>query len=100
MIAGIIIGGVIAIVALVIGHFEGYLMGVKVRNVAALYAQSDNDRNTGKCLCGHTVNTHRNSGGGNCTAFTDVAGGNMPCPCKFFVAAPPEPAGPAGELTI
>ena len=40
MIGELLAGGGIAIAGLVIGHFEGYLMGSKVRNVSAWRALS------------------------------------------------------------
>lgn len=89
MVAELIAGGGIAVVALVIGHFEGYLMGSKVRNLSQLMLTPDDSRSTLPCLCGHPVTMHRDHGKGSCSAFvTGENGTNVGCACKFYGADP------------
>ena len=97
MIGELIAGGGIAIAGLVIGHFEGYLMGSKIRNVSQLLLSSDSSSSTLPCLCGHPVTTHRDKGNGPCAAtIKDERGGvTSGCPCKFYGADPAAVAGSA-----
>ena len=89
MIGELIAGGGIAIAGLVIGHFEGYLMGSKVRNVTSLMLANDLSTSTQPCLCGHPVTTHRDKGAGPCAAtLRDEHGVTSNCPCKFYGADP------------
>ncbi|MBE7187201.1 hypothetical protein [Jatrophihabitans endophyticus] len=96
MIGELIAGGGIAVVGLVIGHFEGYLMGSKVRNVSQLMLAADSSSSTLPCLCGHPVTTHRDKGNGPCAATVrDEHGITSGCPCKFYGADPAAVGGAA-----
>ena len=96
MIGELIAGGGIAIAGLVIGHFEGYLMGSKVRNVSQLVLSSDSSSSPLPCLCGHPVTTHRDKGTGPCAATVkDAQGVTSGCPCKFYGADPAAVGGTA-----
>jgi hypothetical protein len=97
MIAGMFIGFAIAVMAGAIGHFQGYLMGVKVRNVTELFA-SPPTPTTNKCECTHTKNTHSGRGTGSCDVSTRPG---YTCACKFFVPIIEKPKKvKAGELDL
>jgi hypothetical protein len=101
VIGELIAGGGIAIAGLVVGHFEGYLMGSKVRNVTSLFARAEIP-STAPCLCGHPVTAHREHGVGSCSAMTpgNAPGAGSGCACKFYVADPDARVGVRGELEI
>lgn len=96
----LLIGGLLIIAALVVGHFEGYLMGVKVRNVTALVGKPE--LNPRDCVCGHSHSTHKagpdGPGSGACQCLVGKHGDFM-CACMVYIPKPEKPA-PKGALEL
>ena len=99
----LLIGALCALAGVIVGHFAGYLMGVKVRNVSALAAGSS-EPDTRVCLCGHSHVAHRLVGkpprpDGRCMC----APSSNPfgeCACSMYIPKPNPVRVTKGELEL
>lgn len=101
MIGELLIGAGCALGGVTVGHVQGYLMGVKVKNLTSLIinpkptviTQSETE-----CQCGHGLQNHARRGDGPCGVTTRPG---YTCACQFFVGkeiTPPQP--PKNELDL
>lgn len=102
MIGELLIGAGCALGGVTVGHLQGYLMGVKVKNLTSLVVNRDPviTQSTTTCQCGHGLQTHRLKGQGICTVLVGERLVHR-CACQFFVGkeiTPPQP--PNNELDL
>lgn len=90
MIGELLIGAACTVGGVTVGHIQGYLMGVKVRNITNLLTftpepepvvEPETIQSKTHCQCTHGLQTHRHSGHGVCV----VAIKDSTCACQFFV---------------
>jgi hypothetical protein len=101
VIAGMLIGAGLVIVGVLVGHAQGYLMGVKVRNVSSLTLTEPETRD---CVCGHAITGHvllRRRKVGDTRGSCQTAIGRGSCACAGYVPRPAKvPTPPRGLLDL
>lgn len=102
MILGMLIGFAIAVIAGAIGHFQGYLMGTKVKNLKSLIINPEPVatiiQSKTMCGCTHGLHAHKSNGNGACQVLVKPGYG---CACQFFVGKEiAAPATPKSHLDL